>query len=150
MFPLFQVTTMPLEVTALDVTPVATGIAALAGIWLFFWVIFGLGSYIWIAICLYKIAQQQKAENPWFAWIPILNIVLMLEIAKKPTWWLIMILIVPVANIVFLIMLYVELLKVLGKPSWWVVLMILVPFAYHVIFGILAFEKKGNVPVEAK
>lgn len=147
MFPFLQVTTMPIEITPMA-TDAAVGLGIFAGAMSIFYLIFGLGSYIWLAICLYKIAQKQNAENPWFAWIPILNLVLMLEIAKKPMWWIVMFLI-PIANIVFAIMLYVEFLKVLGKPTWWVVLMILVPFAYHVIFGILAFGKEKSAPAQA-
>jgi len=45
--------------------------------------------YIYMAYTLMKIAQKTNTENAWFAWIPILNIILMLQIAKKPLWWIV-------------------------------------------------------------
>ncbi|MPM07751.1 hypothetical protein SDC9_54058 [bioreactor metagenome] len=47
-----------------------------------------------------------KAGQPgWACLVPIYNLYVMTLIAKKPAWWLIMILIVPIANFIFLIML---------------------------------------------
>lgn len=47
-----------------------------------------------------------KAGQPgWACLVPIYNVYVMTLIAKKPAWWLIIILIVPIANFIFLIML---------------------------------------------
>jgi len=47
-----------------------------------------------------------KAGQPgWAVLIPIYNIYVMTLIAKKPAWWLIIILLVPIVNFIFLIML---------------------------------------------
>ena len=48
-----------------------------------FWIIFGLVVYIWMAICLQKIAEKTNTPNGWLAWIPIANIYLMCMIAGK-------------------------------------------------------------------
>jgi hypothetical protein len=74
--------------------------------------------YIAFAFPLMKIGNK-KGLTGWFAWIPILNIILMIQIAKKPMWWIIMILIIPCANIVFLILLYIDFFKEIGQsPAW--------------------------------
>jgi hypothetical protein len=103
------------------------------------WVV-GIIVYIYMALCMYKIAKKMNAENPWFAWIPILNVVLMIQIAKKPLWWIVLMLI-PFVNIVIAIVIMVEFLKVLGKPAWWVILM-MIPVVNLVVWGMLAFGKK--------
>jgi hypothetical protein len=50
--------------------------------------IFGLISYIWLALCLAMIAQKLHANYPWLAWIPFANYYLMCKVAKKPIWWI--------------------------------------------------------------
>lgn len=62
----------------------------------FFLVCLAVG-YIYVALALQTIAQKTNAANGWMAWIPIANIILMLNIAKKPIWWIILFLI-PIVN----------------------------------------------------
>lgn len=48
-----------------------------------------------------------KAGQPgWAAIVPIYNLVIMLKVAGKPTWWIAIILLVPIVNYVFLIMMF--------------------------------------------
>lgn len=117
----------------------ATGlIGAFIVIWLI-GMICALAMYIYMAVCLMKIAQKTNTANGWFAWIPILNIVLMIQISQKPMWWLILFLI-PIVNIIFIVLLWMAIAEKLGKPSWWGILMI-VPIANLIIPGVLAFSK---------
>jgi hypothetical protein len=57
---------------------------ALLGGFLFIFCIILLVAYVYHALALQTIATKTNTENPWFAWIPILNIILMLNIARKP------------------------------------------------------------------
>jgi hypothetical protein len=61
--------------------------------------------YIYVSLALQTIAQKTNTENGWLAWIPIANIILMLNIAKKPVWWIILFLI-PLVNIVMAIVVW--------------------------------------------
>ena len=64
---------------------VPTGlIAGLIGAWLFV----ALVAYVFSAICLMKIAEKTGTPNGWWAWVPILNVLLMISIAGKPMWWI--------------------------------------------------------------
>lgn len=110
----------------------------LGGLLLFFLIIFIL-FYIFSAICLQKIAKKTQTENAWFAWVPILNLLLMLNIAKKPTWWIILFFI-PLANIVFTILVWMEISKKLGKPEW-LGFLIIIPLANLIVPAYLAFSK---------
>ena len=44
--------------------------------------------YVFTAVMLFLIANKTGTSLPWLAFIPIANIFLMVQIAKKPTWWL--------------------------------------------------------------
>jgi hypothetical protein len=75
--------------------------------------------YIIVALSLMRIAKRTNTENAWFAWIPILNLILMLQIAKRPMWWLIFFL-VPIINIVGVVLqfvLWIDIAKALGKSA---------------------------------
>lgn len=49
----------------------------------------GLGIYLVWAFSLFAIARQLNEEYAWFAFIPILNLLLMAKIARvSPLWWL--------------------------------------------------------------
>ena len=100
-------------------------------------VVIALGMYVYVALALSTIAKKTKTENPWMAWIPIVNVILMLNIAKKPLWWIVLCLI-PFVNIVIFIILWMAIAEARGKPNWWGILMI-VPFVNLIVPGYLAW-----------
>ena len=93
--------------------------------------------YAYMAICFMKIAEKTGTENGWWAWIPILNILLMLAIARKPMWWIILMLI-PIVNFVIFILVFVGICQVRGK-SGWLTVGFLVPVVNLIVLGYLAF-----------
>lgn len=115
----------------------AVPMAALGG-FMAFVLLFALAMYIYVSLALMTIAQKTNTENGWFAWIPILNIILMLNIAKKPIWWIILFLI-PLVNIVMAIIVWMGVAEARNKPNWWGILMI-VPVANVVVPGYLAWS----------
>ncbi len=110
---------------------------ALAGGVLIFALLIGLAVYIYMALAVQTIAQKTNTENPWMAWIPVVNIVLLLNIAKKPIWWIVLFLI-PLVNIVFVILVWMGVAEARNKPSWWGVLLI-VPVVGVIVPGYLAW-----------
>ncbi len=121
------------------------GVAVFAGVMMFALII-SLAFYVYIAIALMRIAKKTGISNGWFAWVPILNVILMLQIAKKPMWWLLMFFI-PGVNIVFTILVWMEIAKAVGKPEWWGILMI-VPVANLIVPGYLAFSDNGVIDTQ--
>ena len=116
----------------------ATGpFTALTGVMLLFVVVFGLGCYVYISLALQTIATKTGTANEWLAWIPIANLFLMLSVAKKPMWWFLLFLI-PLANVVVAIMVWMAVAEARGKPNWWGILMI-VPLVNLVVPGYLAW-----------
>src|SRR6266516_2542834 len=71
---------------------------ALSGGVLFFMFVFFLAFYVYLALALQTIANKTGTPNAWLAWIPIGNLVLMLNVAKKPLWWFLLCLI-PLVNV---------------------------------------------------
>ena len=97
---------------------------------------------IYLAVLILLLASIwkvfQKAGKPgWASIVPLYNSWVMIQIAGKPSWWFFM-MFVPFANIVFAIMLYVEIAKRFGKGGGFAALLILLPF---VGFPILGFGK---------
>src|SRR5579863_2407004 len=58
-----------------------------------------IAAYVYSALAFQTIAKKTNTENAWWAWIPILNLILILNIAKKPIWWIILCFI-PLVNLV--------------------------------------------------
>ena len=127
----------------------AAAVGLMAGMGAISW----LGSvalYIYFALTLQVIAKKTDTENAWFAWIPILNLVLMIMVAQKPMWWIVMILIVPVANIVFAIMVWIEILKRRNYPPIWIILFF-IPIVNLIVMGLVAWKDRDEVaPVAAE
>ena len=55
-------------------------------------------------------------SNAWFAFVPILNILLLLEIARRKLWWIVLFL-VPIVNIIVSILVCMEVADRMNKPS---------------------------------
>jgi hypothetical protein len=115
----------------------AAAIAAASGM-LFFMLIFAVAVYVYIALALQTIAQKTHTENPWLAWIPIVNLVLLLNIAKKPIWWFLLFFL-PLVNIVIGVIVWMAVAEARNKPNWWGILMI-VPVVGLIVPGYLAWS----------
>lgn len=82
---------------------------------------------------LWKI--YEKAGKPgWAAIVPIYNIIVLLEIVGKPTWWLIM-LIIPCVNIIFAVWMTNLLSKSFGQSEGFTVGFIFLPFIFYPLLG---------------
>jgi hypothetical protein len=111
--------------------------AAAFGGFLWIFLICGLAAYVYLALAVQTIAQKTNTENPWLAWIPLINIVLLLNIAKKPLWWFLLLLI-PIVNIVVSILVWMAVAEARNRPNWWGILMI-VPVVNLIVPGYLAW-----------
>ena len=100
--------------------------------------------YLYCTFSLYKIAQKLNTPNAFFAFIPILNLWLMCEMAEKSPAWIIG-LIIPVVQIVAMIFLWVPIAKRLGKTWGYGVLMAFPPTALFIV-GVLAFSGGNAAP----
>lgn len=103
-----------------------------------------LSLYLFFAFVLAKIAEKIGMvfkSSLILALIPIANLILLLQMALKPMWWIVLLLI-PYVNILFFAIVWGAIAKRRGKPGWWGVLM-LIPFVNFIMMLMLAFEGKA-------
>jgi hypothetical protein len=103
----------------------------------FFFLLIVLAVYVYSALAVQTIADKTGTENSWLAWIPIANLILLLNIAKKPIWWIVLC-IIPVVNIIIFIIVWMAVAEARGKPGWVGVLLI-VPVLGALMPGYLAW-----------
>jgi len=84
-----------------------------------------VGIYVVMALALMTIAKKTGTANEWWAWVPILNILLMLQIADLPMWYIILFF-VPCVNLGVGIYAWWKIAEKRGKPGP-VALAILIP-----------------------
>ena len=108
---------------------VGTAGGIFAGFMLVIWFFVMIAVYVVMALSLSKIAIKTKTnvEHAWFAWVPILNIILMLNIAGFSGWY-IFVLMIPFVNVVFAVYVWMKISKACGKPDY-LGLLVLVPLA---------------------
>lgn len=111
--------------------------AAVGGMLSFLFVLFVV-LYVYLALAVQTIATKTNTENAWLAWVPIANLFLLLNIAKKPVWWLIL-LFIPLVSIVVAILVWMAVAEARGKPNWWGILLI-VPLVGLIVPGYLAWS----------
>jgi hypothetical protein len=106
-----------------------------------------IGVLLYLVIIVLMIASgwkiYAKAGKPgWAVIIPIYNIIVFLEIVKRPIWWIILLLI-PIVNIVVYIIMLFDFLKAYGRPAWHFILFLipLVNIIYYVYLGFSANVK---------
>lgn len=91
--------------------------------------LFFFGFFLFLIISQWKIFT--KAGKPgWACLIPIYSGIVLLEIIKKPIWWIFMLLI-PIVNIYFAIVITNELSKSFGKTAGFTVGLIFLPFIFY-------------------
>lgn len=87
----------------------------------------------------------EKAGKPgWAILVPIYNIIVLCEIAEKPTWWVAMFFI-PIANIVFMIQLFHGLSLKFGKDAGFTVGLVLLGQIFMAVLGYGPAEYQGAV-----
>jgi membrane protease YdiL (CAAX protease family) len=84
-----------------------------------------------------------KAKKPgWASIIPIYNLIILLEIVKKPWWWVILFLI-PLVNIVILIIVYHKLSESFGQGVGFTIGLILLPFIFMPLLAFGNYQYKS-------
>lgn len=102
----------------------------------------GVGMGTWIVIIALIVVQLaawwrvfEKAGQPgWAAIIPIYNLVVLLRVAGKPLWWIILLLI-PLVNIIVWIVVSVAVANSFGKGTLFGIGLFLFSFIFYAILG---------------
>ncbi len=100
-----------------------------------------IATYIYLASSFKVIADKTKTNDSYLAWLPIINIFYWVDMAKKPRWWYLTYLI-PVVNLIFMALTWMEMTNLL-KKSKWLGLLVFVPGVNLVFVGYLAYSRKN-------
>ena len=85
-----------------------------------------------------------KAAQPgWAAIVPIYNLVILVKIAGKPVWWVVLCL-VPIVSIVILLLVSIAVAKKFGKGAGFAVGLLLLPMVFYPILGFGSAEYQGE------
>ena len=106
-----------------------------------------LASVIWLAVVVVIIAANwkifTKAGKPgWASIIPIYNIIVFLEIIGRPAWWIILA-IIPGVNLIFGILVSLDLAKSFGKSTGFAIGLILLGPIFLLILAFGDAEYQG-------
>lgn len=98
-----------------------------------------IGIIIYLGILVLIIAGMwktfSKAGKPgWAAIVPIYNTIVMLEIAGKPVWW-ILLLLIPVVNLILIIMVIHQIALSFGGGVGTTLLLLFLPFVGYPMLG---------------
>lgn len=136
-----------------DAADVAAGLlgagfmALFAGVYMLFAIVFGLAGYIFSALALMKIGKEMGYENPWFAWIPILNSIMILQLGSQNPRLLLLLLIPGIGAFIVMIISIIALANITEKRGYekLLVLLVLIPFGMFVLLYLLAWKPKNNL-----
>jgi hypothetical protein len=104
--------------------------------------IFGLLIAILVIAGFWKVFT--KAGKPgWAALIPIYNLIVLLQIAGKPVWWLLL-LVIPVVNIVIAVLIWVGVAKAFGKGTGFAIGLLLLSPIFVPILGFSGAQYMGT------
>ncbi len=107
-----------------------------------FWGIFWLAPIAFVLTFLLSLLTVagmwkifEKAGKPgWTAIVPVYNLVIMLEITKRPVWW-ILLFFIPFANIVVGFILMYALARSFGKGIGYTIGLIFLPWVFYPMLG---------------
>lgn len=95
--------------------------------------VFGLLVAILMIASLWKVFAK-AGEPGWAAIIPIYNTFVLLKIAGKPWWWLLLCLI-PIVNFIVLIVVAMSIAGKFGKGAGFGIGLVLLPFIFYPMLG---------------
>ena len=101
--------------------------------------VISLAFYVFFCFCCKRICEKCGKDPGVLIWIPIVNLVPLLELAGLPVWMIILFFI-PLVNIVMGVLMWAKICVARGKSGWLVVLMF-VPIANLVFIPYLAFSE---------
>ncbi|MBF0606608.1 MAG: DUF4124 domain-containing protein [Magnetococcales bacterium] len=85
---------------------------------------------------LYKTAKKLNVSSAWMAWVPLLNLFIMAQMAGRPVWWGVLLMLPVVGSVVFVI-LWMDICQRLGLKKQLGLLM-LIPIVVPIVLSYLA------------
>lgn len=108
------------------------------------WSAIGLASYVYSALALMKIGRELGYQNPWYAWIPILNIIMLFNLGNQNPWLILLMLIPGIGALIVGILTIIALANIAEKRGYdkLIALLSLIPLGAYVLMYLLAWKPK--------
>ena len=105
---------------------------------------FGVIAYIYTSLTMMKVAQKLNHENPWFAWIPVLNVVQIFQLGEQNPWLIALFLIPGVGALIVGVISIIAMMKICEKSGYdkLLALLMLIPVGNLILLGMLAWGKR--------
>ena len=124
-----------------------TQLIPITGVFIGIFAFIFIALYVYTALALMAIAKKTNTPNAWLAWIPIVNLYLMMEIAGAQWWTLLVVLVGGFLPYYYISSIFITIIVLLwwwgiakarNKPGWLGLLMI-VPVVNLIILAVLAW-----------
>ncbi len=116
-----------------------------AGTFLVVYLFLIIGTYVFGAITLSMVAKQTGFKDiAWYAWIPVLNILLLFKMGDQNPWLILLMLVPIIGAFAIGILSIIATMNVCEKRGYDKLfgLFVLVPLGYFILWGLLAWGKK--------
>ena len=106
--------------------------------------------FIWVVLayivsCIPLSLIFKKADKSAVAaFVPIWNTIVLLQIVGRPVWWIVLLLI-PFVNLIFIIIIYLDLATVFGKQAGFGIGLILLTWIFMLILGVGSASYQGPI-----
>jgi hypothetical protein len=129
---------------------IAAGMFAFIMGYLAFISVLTIVTYIFFALALMKIGQEMGYKNAWFAWVPILNAVMLFQLGGVSPWLLLTAFIPVLGSFVLLIASIVAYMNLSEKRGYEKLLglLVIVPLGVYILMYLLAWKPKSVVQTE--
>lgn len=98
------------------------------GIGMFFFLF--LAGFVVLMIASLWVVFSKAGQPGWASIVPIYNLIVLLQIAGKPTWW-VLLMMIPIANLVIAIILTMAVAKNFGKSDGFGIGLLLLPMIFY-------------------
>jgi len=95
--------------------------------------------YVFFCFCAKRICEKCGVNPGILIWIPIANLVPLLQVAKMPVWMIILFLI-PLVGLIISVVMWVKICQARGK-SGWLAILLFIPIANLILIPYLAFSE---------
>lgn len=104
-----------------------------------FLLLLALALYVFFCFCCKRICEKCGVNPGVLIWIPIIQLVPLLEVAKLPVWMIILFLI-PIVSLIVCVVMWVKICIARGK-SGWLVILLFIPILNLIFIPYLAFSE---------
>ena len=98
--------------------------------------------YLYTALTINTLSKKLGVDNRWLSFVPGLNTIQFVRLTGRSGWW-VLILLVPLANVVFTFIFFSEILGRRGfkKSGWWIFIF---PVVSYIKWAIVAFSESPS------